>query len=350
MDNMNNVTIINGLLVKDSEARKEIEKLKSKQKKYIFIGDSYADGYTANGNVESWIIKTAAKLDLTLNLTYFKSHFGGIGFVNSVDNKTFLTLLNDLNISNKEDITDIVVLGGFNDKEYTSEEIINGITNFINTAKGLYPNATIHIGEIGWSPSYTSRKKIQKMLSECYSKINILGGRFIQNIQFALHNYEWLTDDYGHPNADGQESISKHLCDYLLTDICDVELPEIEETFGNGKIYTTIKNERVYFRNLYSYVTFEPMTIDATHKEIMDSPSKYLKGSNIDFCTFRRKCVCALNDGKYEDAMLNFVIKNGKLYVCCFEVNSTGGSYRTIANVKGLQIPSGSDVLNAFEV
>lgn len=331
---------INGYDLKDEKARNEIDILKNKNRKYIFIGDSYADGYTEVGTFQSWVDRIITKLNLTLNVNVFRNHLGGTGFVNSVDNKTFLTLLTDLNITDKESITDIVVLGGFNDRTHLHETIINAIQTFIDRAKELYPNATVHIGEIGWSTLQQRRKEIGKMISNCYRKIPLMGGRHIKNIEFSLHNYEWLTDDYGHPNGDGQESIANHLYEYLTTGFTNVDLVEKETTFGDTVLLTSVKDDKVFLSHGYMYLTYN-FTLSMIGTYLIDVP--YIKGK----VQFQRNGVVWKQEGGYENVQFMFEINEGKLYVNIFDINSNGDNYKSIA-VKQIQVSGGASVFDSY--
>lgn len=346
---LNNLIIDNETYeIADSQARRDISLLKNR--KFIFIGDSYAQGYTTNGIVESWITKTANILGLVKNSTYYSNFLGGTGFKNAVNEKTFTTLLTDLSITDKESITDIVVLGGYNDKEYDSSEINVSIDLFISTAKTNYPNARIHIGEVGWSPSYQNRQTLRTMIRDCYLNLNSRGAYYIENIQFAIHNYTWNTDNFGHPNEEGQKSIANALVGYLLTGRCSVDLGHKGSAFGGGSALVSVKNDLVHLTTRYSFLT-KTFTLGYEPTEITDLfSSVFIKGANAkDIIVFTRPCILALADGKYKKTNVLFHLYDGKTYIQVKDTNDTGSAFATY-NVTGIQVMAGNDVFSSYDV
>lgn len=72
----------------------EVEELKEPTKKYLFVGDSYADGYTPDGNVTAWqtLVKNLLNLE---DSQYVSTHQGGYGFGVS---SNFYNLINALSM------------------------------------------------------------------------------------------------------------------------------------------------------------------------------------------------------------------------------------------------------------
>ena len=129
-------------------------------KKYIFIGDSYNEGYGHPDYNLGWGLILKDYLNLTNN-DYYNLYEGGSGFVH-VGNSghTFQTLLEsyESDITNKNDITDIIIVGGYNDYDSNDESTINtAIGSMMSYIKTNYPNAKTYIGMVGnnsdWSNS-----------------------------------------------------------------------------------------------------------------------------------------------------------------------------------------------------
>lgn len=186
-------------------------------KKFILIGDSYADGYTPDGNVTSWQSQFISITGLTNTIT---KHLGGIGFVNLVQNKNFQTLLEE--VTNDNNVTDIVVLGGYNDTPYNANQIYNAINSFIIKANEKFPNANIHIGFVGWSNDST---KIYPLSITCQRYRESCGyymASYLNNIEYSLHYYFVdFSSDGIHPNLTGQTKISRNLIQALMTGSCN---------------------------------------------------------------------------------------------------------------------------------
>ena len=114
--------------------------------KTICIGDSYGEGYNPDGNVTGWPTLLKGYLGLTDD-NFFSNSLGGAGFVNGT---TFTTLLTQTSHHfNDEDVTNVIVCGGFNDTNKTETDLINAIFNFKKQANVIYPNAQIFVGFIG---------------------------------------------------------------------------------------------------------------------------------------------------------------------------------------------------------
>ena len=128
--------------------RQEVEEVKNSKvtnltnRKFIFIADSYG--------VYGWTANVISRL----NLDAHALNVSGAGFVTPSNDVTFLVALENyastLSQSEKESITDIIVLAGINDYVHSKETIKTAISNFIITATSLFPNAKIGGGCLSW--------------------------------------------------------------------------------------------------------------------------------------------------------------------------------------------------------
>ena len=117
--------------------------------KTICIGDSYGEGYNPDGNVTGWTALVKNYLGLADDNFFFSNSLGGSGFVNGT---TFATLLTQTsNHFKNEEVTNIIVCGGFNDINRREDALIDAIFNFKKQANLLYPNAHIFVGFIAGS-------------------------------------------------------------------------------------------------------------------------------------------------------------------------------------------------------
>ena len=173
----------------------------------ILIGDSYLEGYTPNGHIKSWGTLLQEKLP---NNNYIIKYKGGTGFAYTVDNQNFVTLLDS--IPDNSNITDIIVGGGFNDRYCTDNEIVNGISNFVNKAKRKFPNATVKIGMIGWSTDPAKQDSLRSTINSykkgaIFNKVN-----YLDNVEDTLHNHNnYFSSDGIHPNEEGQIAIANNM-------------------------------------------------------------------------------------------------------------------------------------------
>ena len=110
----------------------------------MIIGDSYAEGYTPDGNVTSWAKLLQAELFNKYNNVYINA-LGGTGFIyNSSVQSSFLSLLKNFDIADNENVTDIIVCGGYNDTGVGPDEVLNRIGEFCNYAKTKYIKASFN--------------------------------------------------------------------------------------------------------------------------------------------------------------------------------------------------------------
>ena len=152
-----------------------------KNRKFLLIGDSYLRGKYSWSTTEiiSWGPRLASILGLTSD-QYVISAMGGTGFVAKAagTNINFEYLLVNAPVTNKDEITDIIVAGGYNDG---GTNTVSAIGSFVNKAKELYKNAQIWIGYLAG--------KING-----YIHLNV--GYNYYKIGATQHNANWLGDLY----------------------------------------------------------------------------------------------------------------------------------------------------------
>lgn len=182
-------------------------------KKYIFIGDSYAHLTANNG----WMDILPSVLGLSSS-DYYTAALGGIGFASTTNFKDMLESL-DGTITNKNLITDIVVLGGINDYYQEEDNITAGVDSFLAYAKANYPNALVSIGMISGNSNPAWIGPNFNKIIRCYS--NVKGGRYLKNIEFVLHNYSFMASDMIHPTATGMAILAQRIAE-ALNDGCSV--------------------------------------------------------------------------------------------------------------------------------
>lgn len=168
----------------------------SQKRKYIFVGDSY--DLDSSPSIR-WSYYVVNYLGLTSD-DYYDTAQGGIGFTST--GTTFLTLLQNLSVTDEDEITDIVVCGGFNENT-TQAAIESAIASFVTYAKGRFKNARVHIGEMGWSPVWNYRNRIRNTTLPAFLNCTKYGAIPIPNLWLANHDYDnfiYNSGNYGiHP-------------------------------------------------------------------------------------------------------------------------------------------------------
>jgi len=190
------------------------------KKRYLFIGDSYAQGYSHDGGNVGWVEYCAQYMGLESD-QYVKALQGGIGFATG-------TTFTDMLVSSRyasDYFTDIVVAGGFNDWSHSVSDILAGIENFMTRAKQIYPNAKVHIGCIAYikqgngegalSNYSTIRYIIEDQVIPSYQKCTDYGAIYMVNTEYTLSSYGLTPSDGYHPSDIGNQSIGRGIANAI---------------------------------------------------------------------------------------------------------------------------------------
>lgn len=232
-------TVAAGSATSASESA-EIAKTYAKQgRRYIFLGDSYADGWNPEGgaNIDSWVDYIKSYLGLN-DYSYYTSHAGGTGFtVSGQTGYTFAGLLTQLSpsVENPGSITDIVVLGGYNDRN-NAGSIRSTINSFRATAKTMFPNAVVRVGWIGRNVSATKTIDTVNNLflsAQEYVKADI---SYLHGIEYAARRIDQFFNDGIHPNEVGQQDIAVALMQCLTGGAASVMTTLSGFAFEGGEI------------------------------------------------------------------------------------------------------------------
>lgn len=317
----------------------QINELKAPTKKYLFVGDSYADGYSPDGQVNPWqnIVKT--KLGLT-DAQFVSTHQGGFGFARPAQ-YNYYTLINAL--TDDSDITDIVIGGSYNDYPYSAADISTGINNVYTLCKAKFVNAKIHIAFIGWSRNGEAKTalrgtyKAYKNACALYPDVD-----FMKNVQYSLHNYfTMFSSDGVHPNQTGQNSIADAITECLLTGSANVYLSSgvgftaVSGGLGGTWEITSSVNNGVTSLVFGSAGTFNfasgsyPTLSGKAELKIADINSGCMVGGNNDWCCASVPVVEQLSDNSYVSDVLDVIIKNGGVYIRSNLINAAGTNYDT---------------------
>lgn len=348
--------------IKDETARNQINDLSIKKyyfnnRKFILIGDSYGQGYTPDGNVTSWQDAFISRTGLSNTI---KKASGGSGFVNVGGGHTFETLLDE--VTNDNTVTDIVVLGGYNDQNYSSTQIYNAINGFYSKARIKFPNAQVHIGFVGWSNDSTKLYPLSiicKYYKDCCGYWNI---HYINNIEFSLHNYfNYFSSDGIHPNMNGQSEITKNLIQGLLAGSATIQpsFTQIGVTYNNvtgtpfgGDLTCRMLNGLVTISlsSNVKTITFTN-TFDGnngfTEVEIGTINSGYIIGTQYNL-TRTTVGVIVHDTNGYFPCTGTFTIRNKKIYIEFADIRDDGNGYRVFDDISQILISGFSNSFDAL--
>lgn len=201
-------------------------------RRYILIGDSYGMRHTKNWRslVESSFVSS----DTETSYVVFSNAIGSYGF--SPDTLKFLTILQNgvesLTEEQIESVTDIVVVGGWNDarelkRGKTMAEVQNAILTFCDYVETTFPNAMVTLEYVGWQRGTGGQDGV--------TRNHLLNARLLYDITYhrilrhgtsmfkVMTNTSLMDDSNFHPN---DNIAADHLYYALVNDLC-----------GNGYVY-----------------------------------------------------------------------------------------------------------------
>lgn len=178
----------------------------------VFLGDSYLDGINN--------VTYSDQINSNLHFNgYYKVSLGGSGFSTACANHYLTRLqtwIGSQSAAVKNSIDDIFVMGGYNDKGGTENDIINGaygIKATVSYIKSNLPNARIWLGFLGralYSPYMTFTQ--MNMACTAYRKGAINAGvKYLEGSELCLHDYTLFGPDGIHPTVTGYQVLGDYL-------------------------------------------------------------------------------------------------------------------------------------------
>ena len=313
--------------------------LSNRGKNVVLIGDSYGldtAGWTGWQTAISSIINVVAM-----------SAVGGSGFLGDPNVSTFLQQLQALTVADKNAVTDIVVLGGYNDASMNASEadLDTAVGAFAAYCRTNYPLAKIHYGFIAVDYNNTGMQATLNAYRYMFQRVCSRAGiSFITNAPYILLNKSLLYFASGdansgfHPNTTGGEEVAKKIAEYLYSGNFDV-------IYGETVLGLTIyaKNGEVSVSPVqYPFSTILPaMTYPFNTWTLLADlslSSDLLWGTHDDTTTFRFWAPVYTSAGLISHAL--FKIQDKGLYIN--PLNSIGGltlSETGWACIEGMPIP-----------
>lgn len=342
--------------IKDETARTLIAGLQVPKnyfagRKFILIGDSYAVGEDGSGGyVTSWEQLLIDYTDI-VSADVIKKSQGGAGFCKLGDNRKFQTMLEEVTASN--DITDIVVLGGYNDRSFNETQIQTAINEFYNSAKTRFPNAKIHVGFIGCCKIGSNKIAVSNCIRNYKQSCDYVGIHYLNGIEYSLHDYYFVFGNDGvHPNNYGQIYITFNLIQGLLAGSCNIHYPlkNLTITAKSGysvsehtHIYNIMKGDTTEVFNTSDNMTFAispalTLTGRSNWVEVANITGGYIFGIDTDVNMIPVRVMTHSDEGYITSiALLKFM--NGKMYVNLgMTINPSTGAYQTYTNLVEIKV------------
>lgn len=218
--------------------------------KLITVGDSYAAGWTPDGNNTGWGRVLAQISGAT---GHIDACYGGCGFVHVHEGRTFFTLLRDainsIPAAERADYTAVVIGGGFNDMNISPAEATSPIHSCAEYVRDNLPNAQLVIAFIAWSRYPDTVGAVNRRSTmQAYAQA-IIGTRcrFITDTYMALAVQEQtrLASDGRHPTQSGQDAIAQHI--YSVCQGGNVEYYSGDTQAFTGSLNCCIKDKSLEF-------------------------------------------------------------------------------------------------------
>lgn len=194
----------------------DIAYTKLKGRRIVIITDSYGE---VNGNFIEQM--QAACPELITNDNFFAFAYGGAGFVSSNGagwdwQSKFVTSGDIDTVTSPDTITDIMVLGGSNDRgaDVSMSAIKTAAHTFYDSLVAKFPNAVIYVGYIGYSTNYLAQNYAPQV-KQAYQECGFYGYRPIAHANSWLHYTGYITDNV-HPNPNGSKLIANGVLNVLL--------------------------------------------------------------------------------------------------------------------------------------
>ena len=214
----------------------------------LFFGDSFTEGFGLdNPDTENWATRTATLLRLS---KYQRYYCGGAGFVkvSSSHNMNFEQYWDSIKADLNDDITTIFIMGGINDKSYTSNQIVTAINSFNNKIREKFSfNQTKIIYMFNPLPQVC----LKDVVTGCY-----LGAKNVNWVPYD--SWYWQTfatsffqDDYTHPNYSGARDIARK----VFTAVRGGDVTNNQTLVINDSLSLVADN-----RNVIMYVNFTTST------------------------------------------------------------------------------------------
>lgn len=197
---------------------------KNTHKCYVVISDSYG-GY----NLSTDYLKN--NLTAKLPDVDFKSISCVAGACFNSGDATFDKLLAKTDLNG---VTDIILVGGFNDRESSQENIMQGIKRVRDL---IDENIRIHIGHHAWSSLLESSVRDLLIVNSIpsYRKCSTYNNCFyMKNYEYVMHDYSLFQEDNVHPNENGAQQICRQIARYIETGTCDVHYQYKVLSFQSG--------------------------------------------------------------------------------------------------------------------
>ena len=342
------------------ELQEQINAISNSNDITICLSDSY-------GNQENeWCELLISKLGLTLNTTGFNFSGNGAGFSNSAYSQFITNLqtgISNFTTQQKQNVKQIIVCGGYNDRDASQTDIETAINSFISYCKTTFPNAKVYVGFIAndgtsnQSNGGSTQIRDHFMLNvfPAYKNCTKYGGIYLNGVEYVMHNYNYFMEDDVHPNENGEVALTNAIFESLKAGYVSLTYTRISPTMqdkdgqaGIGGVVTTFLQ---FINNKINYFIggrYQPAIVEGTSyytttsgtEQTVPFPyfsdNQYLRRSNI-FCFITLNITIEYTDNTFENniGLLSPSSANKKAFNLTFTPHKTGSILRIYVNGVG---------------
>lgn len=338
--------------------------------RYIIVGDSYGEGYSADGHYAEYPLRMANMLGWSSDQWKNVSK-GGSGFASGTRWETLLRdaasqMTDEFKMTTKL----VLVCGGFNDREKTYQEIVSAIQSFVNYVKTTFPYATIVVAPIGWCIEGKTQTgvtgatyiNLTNVATTYQSEIVKRGGGCVPLSYGILRSRSLFSSDGFHPNDAGQQRIAECLVNWMVTGGFDLAAwgsygTLSKETFEPNDKVSGIRSleGRIYVLGETSMIAINQFSIDLKDVQYGFTGDTFEIGTIHDPALYGCHAtlmipfsgVIDLGDKLFTDVSGCLFIYNGKISLSIKMINSAGTAYEN-AKIKWISINPTSHVYSTL--
>lgn len=322
------------------------------KRKLIFIGDSYGDGYTPDGNTTGWCDRLKSKLvncHFSADNIYI-NHKGGASFSNS--SNSFLTLLKGVEsqVGNKKMVTDVLIGGGYNELAYGDkiDTVKSNIDTVISYVQSTYPNAIVHFAPFGVAfknrnNQFALRYKLMPayITKACYKNQPFVVVPGAENI---LSFENMMSSDGVHPNEWGLENIAEYLKGYILgTGSSAIDKRQLSVSLNGGTFTGTMYGQCLGDINIYRIMfnsSVKNLNSNGINGFKLYSPrigdAFPWRAPNMGYTD--ANAIIQANGGFFDVPVKFNVTNNNELYMQFKQCNSAHNNYQSYSNITQIQL------------
>lgn len=253
---------------------------------WVIVGDSYGD-YGGRDFMTTLIA-------LNPNRTIYNVCVGGSSFAGTI--KYLTNLQNKITEIDIDKVSKVLVIGGWNDRLYTTSQILQNMNAFISYCTATFTRATVFVGCVGRSITTDDQNYGNMPIVRCayMNGCYMYNATYMKGIDNVLLNYKdfYSSNNANHPNAVGMSALGYYINGFMNTNTainavyngtpvtCEsADSTKFQLLGDNTLFYQTVVNDTVELVNYsFSFIAKEQWN---TRQHILNMPITYCNPNNI---------------------------------------------------------------------